>query len=311
MQHIYGLQDANVSGVWLSIGSFDGVHLGHQSIINKLTAGAHAAGAPAVVLTFYPHPSVVLRGPRESFYLTTPEEKAELLGELGVDLVITHPFNQEVAQMSAEDFIGQLVKHLTLAQLWVGYDFSLGRDREGNLPKLKEIGEKPEYNFSVHEVSALLSGGAVVSSSRIRSLLEAGDIESPASLLGRSFSISGEVVKGEGRGRKLGIPTANLSIAKERVVPGAGVYAGFVTHQGKSYPAVTNIGVRPTFEDLPVAPRAESHILDFNEDLYGEEINLSFIARLRSEMRFESVEALMAQINLDIEKAREVLKDIN
>jgi len=293
MQHIYGLQDANVSGVWLSIGSFDGVHLGHQSIINKLTAGAHAAGAPAVVLTFYPHPSVVLRGPRESFYLTTPEEKAELLGALVVDLVITHPFNQDVAQMSAEDFIGQLVKHLGVEQLWVGYDFSLGRDREGSLPKLKEIGEKPEYNF------------------RIRGLLEAGDVESATSLLGRSFSISGEVVKGEGRGRKLGIPTANLSIAKERVVPGAGVYAGFITHQGKSYQSVTNIGVRPTFEDLPVAPRAESHILDFNEDLYGEEINLSFIARLRSELRFESVEALMAQINLDIEKAREVLTAID
>ena len=309
MQHIYGLQDAKVSGVWLSIGSFDGVHLGHQSIISKLTAGAHAASAPAVVLTFYPHPSVVLRGPRESFYLTTPKEKAALLGDLGVDLVITHPFDQDVAQMSAEEFLGQLVEHLGLEQLWVGYDFSLGRDREGNLPKLKEIGQKIAFNFSVHEVSALISGDEVVSSSRIRGLLEAGDVESAASLLRRAFSISGEVVTGEGRGRKLGIPTANLSIAKERVVPGAGVYAGFATHQGKSYPAVTNIGVRPTFEKLPVAPRVETHIIDFNEDLYAEELSLSFTARLRSEMRFENIEALMAQIKLDIETAREVLTE--
>jgi riboflavin kinase/FMN adenylyltransferase len=307
MQHIYGLQDANVSGVWLSIGSFDGVHLGHQSIINQLTAGAHAAGAPAVVLTFYPHPSVVLRGPRESFYLTTPEEKAALLANLGVDLVITHPFNQEVAQLSAEDFLGQLVTHLTMQQLWVGYDFSLGRNREGSLPKLRQLGQKPENNFSVQEVSAFSVDGQIVSSSRIRTLLEAGEVKPAASLLGRSFSISGEVVSGEGRGRKLGIPTANLKISKERVVPGAGVYACLATYQGKTYPAVTNIGVRPTFEDQPVAPRVESHLLDFHQDIYGEMISLSFEARLRGEMRFQSVDALVAQINSDIETAREVL----
>lgn len=307
MQHIYGLQDAKVSGAWLSIGSFDGVHLGHQSIIQKLTAGAHAADVPAVVLTFYPHPAVVLRGLSESFYLTTPEEKAELLGEMGVDLVITHPFNREVSQMTAEEFLGQLVEYLGLKQLWVGYDFSLGRDREGSLPKIIDIGMKSDFGFSVHEVSALYSSGEVVSSSRIRGLLEVGEVESAARLLGRSFSISGEVISGEGRGRTLGIPTANLRIPKERVVPSPGVYACLATHQGKAYRAVTNIGVRPTFEKMPVAPRVETHILDFDQDIYGDVLSLGFVGRLRGEMRFPSVDELVAQIKLDIESAREGL----
>lgn len=311
MQHIYGLQDADLSGVWLSIGSFDGVHLGHQSIINKLTAGAHAAGAPAVVLTFYPHPSVVLQGPRESFYLTTPEEKARLLGEMGVDLVITHPFDRNVAQLSAEDFLRKLMESLGFEQLWVGYDFSLGRNREGNLSKLIEIGKDPAYNFKVHEVSALSLKGDVVSSSRIRKLLEAGDVEAAAGLLGRPFVITGDVITGDKRGRTLGIPTANLNISKERVVPGAGVYAGYVAIAGKFYRSVTNIGVRPTFEDQPVAPRVETHILDLDEDLYGESLSVRFEKRLRGEMRFESVEALVAQIHLDIKTTREVLTNIN
>ena len=250
-----------------------------------------------------------LRGPRESFYLTTPEERAALLADLGVDLVITHPFDIHVARLSAEEFLSELVANLHPQQLWIGYDFSLGRNREGSLPKLKQIGLKPEFNFSVHEVSALALNGEVVSSSRIRALLEAGEVEEAAQLLGRSYSIRGEVVTGDARGRKLGIPTANLKVFEERVVPGAGVYACLATSQGKTYQAVTNIGVRPTFEQGQVAPRVETHLLDFDGDIYGQGLDLIFTARLRGEMRFPGVEALVTQIKLDIEKAREVLTD--
>jgi riboflavin kinase/FMN adenylyltransferase len=307
MQHIYGLQDAGVNGIWLSIGKFDGVHLGHQSIIKELTAGAHAAGAPAVVLTFDPHPSMVLRGPKDSFYLSMPEEKAALLGELGVDLVITHPFNHEIAQLSAEEFLRRLDAHLGLEQLWVGHDFTLGHNRQGDVPRLREIGG--QMGFSVQEITVVEQGGEIVSSSRIRSLLEAGSVEKAGKLLGRSFTVYGEVVGGEGRGHKLGIPTANLSVPKERVMPGAGVYASWVHCKGKTYKGVTNVGVRPTFEFEPVAPRVETHILDFKDDLYGEVITVSFEARLRGEQRFPGVKALVAQIKTDIEKARTVLKE--
>jgi riboflavin kinase/FMN adenylyltransferase len=305
MQHIYGLQDAEVDGVWLSIGKFDGVHLGHQAIIRELTAGAHTAGALAVVLTFDPHPSVVLRGRRDSFYLSMPEEKAEILGELGIDLVVTHPFNHQVAQMSAEQFMRNLNDHLGINQLWVGHDFTLGRNREGDVPRLRQIGE--QIGFSVQEISPVLLDGEVVSSSRIRSLLEAGSVEAAARYLGRSFDVRGEVVSGDGRGKKLGIPTANLSVPKERVVPGAGVYASWVTLRGKTFRAVTNVGVRPTFEQAPVAPRVETHLLDFAGDLYGQQISVSFEARLRGEQRFPGVDALVAQIKTDIEKAQKVL----
>jgi riboflavin kinase/FMN adenylyltransferase len=307
MQHVYGLKDAKVNGACLSIGSFDGVHLGHQKIIKKLIAAARESDVPAVVLTFYPHPSVVLRGPRESFYISMPEEKAALLGELGIDLVITYPFDEEVSLLRAEEFIGHLHQHLGIKQLWIGYDFSLGRDREGNLPVLEEIGEN--LGFSVHEVSALSLADQVVSSSRIRRLVEAGEVEQSAHLLGRSFALRGQVTSGEERGRKLGIRTANFAIPSERVVPGAGVYACLVTHQGKTYQAVTNVGVRPTFELEPVPPRVEAHLLNFEGDLYGEELTMSFEARLRGERRFSSAEALVERIKVDIQKAQEVLSN--
>jgi riboflavin kinase/FMN adenylyltransferase len=307
MQHIYGLEDVDVDGVWLSIGKFDGVHLGHQSIIRELTAGAHAAGAPAVVLTFDPHPSVVLYGRRDSFYLSMPDEKAELLTELGIDLVVTHPFNQQVAQLSAKQFLTNVDAHLGLKQLWVGHDFTLGHNREGDVPRLRQIGK--EMGFSVHEITVVRRDREAVSSSRIRTLLEAGAVEPANQLLGRSFYVIGEVVTGEGRGRKLGIPTANLSIPKERVVPGAGVYASWVTWGGKRYPAVTNVGVRPTFEEEPVAPRVEPHLLDFEGDLYGEELRVTFETRLRGEQKFPGIDALVAQIKIDIQKARVVLTE--
>ena len=305
MQHFYELRDVNLDGAWLTIGAFDGVHLGHQKVISQLTAGAHAIGALAVVLTFHPHPSTVLQGPRESFYLTIPEEKAALLAKAGIDVVITHPFNEEVAGIKAKDFVNRIHEHLQIKQLWVGHDFALGHDREGDVSVLRKIGE--ELSFSVETIEAFQIDGEVVSSSRIRRLLEVGQVGLVAELLGRPFSIRGSVEYGEGRGRSIGIPTANLAIAKERVVPGAGVYACYVTVNGKEYQAVSNIGVRPTFETEPRPPRVETHILDFEGDIYGQELELTFLAHLRDEKKFPSVDSLVIQISTDITLAREIL----
>jgi riboflavin kinase/FMN adenylyltransferase len=309
MQHTYDLQTIHLQNSWLTIGSFDGVHLGHQQIIHQITAGAHHAGVPAVVLTFYPHPSVVLRGPRSSFYLTLPEEKAAILSSLGVDLVVTHPFNRQVAATPPREFVQSLHQHLHFQQLWVGYDFALGRDRAGDIPYLQTLGQ--EFGFQVKVVSPVQAEGETVSSSRIRRHLEAGELAKANELLGRPFAITGKVVPGDGRGKTIGVPTANIETIAERAIPQAGVYACRVTWRGESYPAVTNVGVRPTFETELVPARVEAHIMDFSQDLYGEELKLEFIARLRPERRFESIDALVAQIHQDIEDGRRILADSN
>jgi riboflavin kinase/FMN adenylyltransferase len=306
MQHFYGLEDVSLKGAWLSIGSFDGVHIGHQQIIKKITAGAHAENAPAVVLTFYPHPDVVLHGPRQSFYLTDPEEKAELLGELGIDAVITHPFSHQIADVEARDFITNLFTHVSFTQLLVGYDFALGHNREGDRSLLWQMGQV--MGFGVQVIEAHMADEEIVSSTRIRSLLEAGEVEHAARLLTRPHHVRGLVVKGEGRGRKMGIPTVNLAIPKEQVVAGAGVYVCRAVTGGQTLGAVVNVGVRPTFEVGPVAPRVEAHLLDFEGDIYGREVSLYFLKHLRSEQRFANADALAQQIHLDISEAHQFIK---
>ncbi|MDH5506525.1 MAG: bifunctional riboflavin kinase/FAD synthetase [Anaerolineae bacterium] len=302
MQHIASLQDIKLQDAWLTIGSFDGVHLGHRQILKELTAGAHAHGAPAVVLTFYPHPAVVLRGPRDSFYLSDPEEKAALLGESGIDVVITQPFDPQIAAIPAADFMLTLKDQLGLRQLWVGHDFALGRDRQGDAAALQKMGM--ELDYAVHVISPVQVNGEVISSSLIRRLLLAGEMRRVAQFLGRPYRIPGSVVRGDGRGRTLGIPTANLAVWRERAVPGSGVYAVRAHIGAAAYGAVANIGVRPTFEKEPVAPRLEAHLLDFDGEIYGQEIQLEFLERLRGEQRFSSAEELVVQIETDIKKAR-------
>jgi riboflavin kinase/FMN adenylyltransferase len=308
MQHYSALQDVSLKDAWLTIGSFDGVHLGHRQILENLTAGAHAVGAPAVVLTFYPHPTVVLHGPRESFYLTTPEEKAALLGQAGVDVVITQPFNLTVAEVSARDFLQELQTHLAFKQLWVGYDFAMGYNREGDVPALEALGE--EMGYTLHTIKPVNVNGEVVSSTVIRNLLLQGDVQRAASLLGRFYHLSGKVVHGDGRGGRIGIPTANLATWIERVVPQPGVYVCYAHIGGQTWGAVTNIGVRPTFDTETVIPQIEAHFLDFDADIYGQELTLDFIARLRNEKRFSGVDELVTQIETDIARARTILKEM-
>ncbi len=302
MQHFLSVDDVHLRDVWLSIGAFDGIHRGHQKLIHDLVAGAYAENVPALVLTFYPHPAAILRGRNFPFYLNTPEEKAELLGDLGVDVVITYPFNREVANTSAYNFILNMHSHFNIRHLQLGYDFALGKNRDGDITTLQRLGEK--LGYTVGQTQPVEAGGSVISSSRIRFLLGAGKVEEAAHLLGRNYKIQGMVEIGDKRGRTLGFPTANLAVWPERIIPTAGVYACRAVVRGRTWGAVTNIGVRPTFESHPVPPRVETHLLDFDADIYGESIQVEFVSRLRAERRFSSIEELVTQIKKDVVQTR-------
>ncbi len=301
------LEELSLDSAWVTIGSFDGVHTGHQALLRRLVAGARSQGVPAVVLTFHPHPAVVLRQRPETFYLTTPQQRATLLAALGVDMVITYPFTPQVASLGAEDFLNLLKRHLGLRHLCVGPNFAMGRNREGDLPTLKRLGEK--MGFTLHVIPPVRRLGEVVSSSRIRALLAAGEVKSARALLGRPYAVSGEVIRGDGRGHLIGIPTANLQTPPEQLLPAEGVYACLARWQGRTLRAVTNVGVRPTFHSPNSAkPLAETHLLDFEGDLYGHSLELLFIRRLRNEQRFNDAAALVSQIRRDIREARRTLR---
>lgn len=306
MQQFNGLSDFHLDATWLTIGSFDGVHIGHQQLITDLVRESHAAGASAVVLTFYPHPAVILRGVQSPFYLTSPEEKANLLSSLGVDAVITLGFNSEIAGLTANEFMERLTQVMALRRLWVGPGFALGKARSGNIERLSELGNLLGFEVDVREPIA--SQGRVVSSSLIRSLLQSGDLPATAQLLGRPYRISGEVIHGDGRGAKLGFPTANIQLPDMRMIPSSGVYACQVECDGKLYHGVSNIGLRPTFITDQPSPSLETYLLDYSGDLYGKHILVTFHQRLRAEQKFSSKQALIDQIQLDIAHTREVLK---
>lgn len=305
MQHYYSLDDLYLSGCWMTIGTFDGVHLGHKYIIEKLSPGAHAAGLPAVVLTFFPHPAVVLGKRTQENFLTTPEERAQLLGNFGADIIITFPFSLAVAEMSAQEFMSLLCRHLSPQHLIVGRNFALGHDRKGDVQALAEIGKN--LGYSVEGIPPVEVEGSVVSSSRIRSALFDGNIELANRLLGREYNINGQVVHGDGRGKLIGIPTANLEVSPDRTIPKSGVYVSRARVGERIWNSVTNIGTRPTFDSNPAKPQVETHLIDFNSEIYGNQVSLSFVTRLRNEQRFESVSHLVAQINEDIQHAKQIL----
>ncbi len=306
MQHIQSLEGIQIENAWLTIGSFDGIHRGHQAIVERLTSGAHQSGAPAVVLTFHPHPSVVLGKRSSAQYLTNPDERAELLSALGVDLLITHPFNPAVASHSARGFLRYLQRHLGFHELWVGHDFAMGRDREGDVHRLADLGA--ELGYRLHVLPPVEIDGQAVSSSRIRALLAGGEVAAATRLLGRPYRLGGPVVPGQRRGRQLGIPTANLALDEERILPARGVYVCTARNESGSWGAVTNVGLRPTFDDQPARPLVEAHLLNFTGDLYQRHLQLEFLARLRGERRFPNPQALVAQIEADIAQARQLLE---
>lgn len=304
MQHFRSLDDVSLESSWLTVGVFDGVHRGHQAILSQLTAGAHASGAPAVVLTFDPHPAAVLGG-HDIQCLTTPEERADLLFAHGVDIIVTERFTRDLATVSAYDFMARLTRRLGLRRLLIGYDFALGRGREGNATRLTEIGR--ELGYTVEVVPAVGDESGVVSSTAIRKLISVGDVAEAAKLLGHPYSLRGPVVHGDGRGRRIDVPTANVDHPRGKVIPANGIYACWARLGGTRYRAATNVGIRPMFTPQLRQALVEAYLLDFDGDIYGRELELEFIARLRDEMKFPSVEALVEQIWRDVEQTRRIL----
>jgi riboflavin kinase/FMN adenylyltransferase len=297
----------------VTIGNFDGVHLGHRAILETVVRRAEDLGGEAVVYTFEPHPRKVLRPESAPRLLTTLEQKIELLEQTGVDAVIVEPFTREFARTEAEDFIrSRLHEMLHPAEVYVGYDFHFGRDRVGSMRLLTELG--PRLGFSVTIIPEVTVEGSDVNSTRIRQLLSDGDPERAARMLGRPFTVRGRVVKGDERGQTIGFPTANLDPDNE-VLPATGVYAGRLRlldegdpPASTSLPAVTNVGRRPTFAGDEI--RAEAHAIDWQGDLYSRRVEVSFLLRLRAERKFESVDALKHQIALDVAEARRRLEDV-
>ncbi len=299
------LGEISLEKSWVAVGSFDGVHLGHQALISTIVQGAHVAGQPVVVVTFHPHPREVLNERRQAFYLTLPEERSALLAELGIDAVVVLEFNAVLAAMPAFEFVQALVYHLGMIKLFVGRDFALGNLREGNVKRLRELGK--ELDFQVVEVDPIEHNALVISSSQIRSAILSGNVAYAAQLLGRPYQVSGEVKIGDQRGRQLGIPTANITIPEEKLIPAPGVYACQALVNDQQYAAAVNIGVRPTFGKTESSIYIEAHLLDYSGDLYGNIVRLQFVQRLRDEKKFESVEALIAQVQGDIQRTRAII----
>lgn len=304
MPHYRSLEEVSIQNAWLTIGVFDGVHRGHQQIIHKLVQQAHAHGQPAVVLTFAPHPATVLGG-RDIKCLTTPEERADLLMAMGVDHVITQRFTRDLSTASAKEYMTQLKQSLGLEHLLIGYDFALGRGREGNASRLSEIGN--ELGYTVEIINALSDESGVISSTEIRKLVSTGNVAEAAKLLGHPYALSGEVIRGAGRGRTINFPTANVDYVQQKVAPSNGIYACWAYLGTEKFMAATNIGFNPTFTPDRQTPSLEAYLLDFDRDIYGQNLKLEFVTRIRDELKFDSVEALIEKIHDDVDQTRDLL----
>ena len=289
----------------LTIGIFDGVHLGHQRLLTHLRDEARRKGWLSGVVTFKSHPEAVLSKENKLLWLDDLETRVRLLRDVGIDVVVTLPFSPELAQLTARSFVQLIKDNLKMRGLIVGPDFALGRGREGDAEKLRILGK--EMGFSVEVIPAVVLDGQVVSSSAIRKALAQGDVKKVGKLIGRLFSLSGQVVSGDGRGRTLGFPTANLEIKSEQALPSDGVYAT-IAHAGHHLmPSVTNIGVRPTFEGSKHL--VETYIFDYEGDLLGQNFTIDLVDKIRDEKRFDTEEKLKAQISRDVEQARRVLSE--
>jgi len=304
MQYYSSLQEVFLERSWLTIGVFDGVHRGHQQIIRRMVAGAHENGVPAVVLTFDPHPARIF-GRGEIKLLTLPDERAELLAAMGVDIVVTHPFDRSFADTTAFEFMRLVEKHLGVSHLVLGYDATVGRNREGNAARLREIGQ--ELGYTIEVVTALSDESGVISSTEIRKLIATGNVTDAARLMGHPYTLHGPVVSGDQRGRTIDVPTANIEYSVDKLIPANGIYACWAYLNGQKYCAAVNIGFNPTFTPDKKTANVEAHLLDFKREIYGEEVGLEFVARLRDELRFDSVNALLEQIWKDIDETRRIL----
>ncbi|MBI4632426.1 MAG: bifunctional riboflavin kinase/FAD synthetase [Deltaproteobacteria bacterium] len=307
MDVIRGIQDipAGLRNAVVTIGNFDGVHLGHQRLLKRLREDARQENLKTVVITFDPHPKMILRPEVRPFYLiATLEEKIALLSDTGIDAVIIISFTREYAQKTAEEFVRQaLWDGLHIHKIVIGHDYTFGKDKEGNEAFLASFGKK--LGFGVDVINAVGVGDTVISSTAIREAILGGNVKKAAALLGRPYNISGPVVHGKHRGTGLGFPTANIRPEKV-LIPAGGIYAVIACVRGKRYPGVANIGINPTFDNGALS--VEVHLLDFRENIYGEKLDILFIDRIRDEIKFPGPSELALQIAQDIEQAREILK---
>ncbi|MEM7348652.1 MAG: bifunctional riboflavin kinase/FAD synthetase [Chloroflexota bacterium] len=294
----------------LTIGTFDGIHRGHQALIAKINRSAQNQQAQSAVLAFHPRPKAIFAPHKfNNDYLSTPEERIAYFEALGLDILLLIPFTPEISQVQAYDFVKILVNQLKMVELWAGYDFALGKDRAGDVDTLRTWGKT--FNYRLSDIEPVIIDGKAVSSTRIRKMLQMGDVAGATNLLGRYPSIQGTIVKGHQRGRTIGFPTANLDTPPERLIPANGVYATFVQRPGDPYklPSVTNIGVRPSFEGDAPTRTIEAHIFDFAEDIYDQTVTLEFVQHLRPEKKFDGIDALIAQIGQDADQARALLAE--
>ncbi|MEQ9399866.1 MAG: bifunctional riboflavin kinase/FAD synthetase [Longimicrobiales bacterium] len=294
-------------GTVVTVGTFDGVHVGHWSVLEEIRERAQATGRRSVLVTFDPHPLRIVRPDHAPRLLTTPTEKKEILAESGVDYAVFLSFTEALSRYEPRRFVEEiLVDRLGVEELVIGYDHGFGRDRSGDAETLRRIGD--ELGFSVDVVAPVNRADASVSSTRIRRAVDAGRMEEARACLGRPYSLRGVVVRGERRGRELGFPTANLMVPQaDKLVPPPGIYAVRGVLRSGTHQGALHLGPRPTFVGSP--PTIELHILDFDRDIYGEEVRVDFVRRLRDVRPFDSVAGLVAQMRDDIDEAREVLAD--
>ena len=290
----------------VAIGNFDGVHVGHQILFRKAAKLARASGGTAIAFTFEPHPLKVLAPNKLPSLLTTFRKKMELIEECGIDLVVCADFNRQFSDQHPRDFARDiLAEAIGVKEVIVGFDYAFGRGREGTVRYLKQMGK--EYEFRTHIINPVKLNGHLVSSSYVRELIEDGKVEAASEFLGRYYSIPGPVIEGYKTGQAIGFPTANLDTSRIKI-PGTGVYAVWIKLQAKIYNGVVNVGFNPTFgrDTLSV----EAHIFDFDEKIYGQEIEIVFIRRIRSEINFKSADQLVEQIRKDIKTAKTILADL-
>ena len=297
------LKKAPLANPVVTLGNFDGVHLGHQAIFKQVVARALELDGTSVAFTFEPHPLKVLSPLRSPRLLSTFREKMEQIEASGMDAVICARFTPEFASQNPEDFVRDvLVGGVGVRDLFVGHDYAFGKDRKGDINFLRDAGAR--YGFGLHVVGPVRVEGIVVSSTKIRQLIMDGEVCLASKLLGRPYSIEGTVVHGHSRGHEIGFPTANLTTPNE-LPPRDGVYAVTISVEGREYKGVANIGKNPTFGDLALS--YEVHIFDFDEDLYGRHLKMAFVKRVRDEVKFKSVEELKKQIAKDVERVRAIL----
>lgn len=291
----------------VTIGNFDGVHVGHQILFSEVMIRAYRENGTSIAITFYPHPLKVVKPDIGIKLISTCDQKRELIEMAGLDVLIILPFTRQMAAIPAEKFVDDiLIEKIGVQQLIIGYDYALGRDREGDIAFLKEQGRRK--GFPVTVVDAFYVDGILASSSKVRELVTAGEMQKVKKILGRYYQIRGQVKRGKQRGGPLlGFPTANLEIDSDDLCPRHGVYVTQVVYQGKCYGGVLNIGYNPTFSEKKIS--AETHIFDFNQDIYGQNLKINLLAFLRPEKKFSGPEELARQISTDVARAKEILAD--